>query len=362
MREKIRKITHTPRRSGNIIVIAATGLVALMGFTAMAVDYGVLVHDKNHLQRACDAAALAAAQELKKTGVAAVDDAAATAVAVSAAAQNGVTVNPADITFSNNDAAITVPARLTRNLFFARALGIATGDVAASAKAGATPVSGGFTPYVAPIGITWETYNAYKDTTSVHPLTLIRQDKEVFDLDDLVLFDFGTSNNGKSAAQMQDQLVGNDTESITLNSYQTTLNASHSSQYNHSLDGVNQLITRAATAPWYDTGSGTVKSSGLTWYQEMQQGLANYSDPRVIYIIVTPRTVISSNGTYNTQLQAFVPIYIESLSSTGQGDNTSTVINARFLPPGTALDSDGGFVPGNNGDDIVGIRIIQLLS
>jgi hypothetical protein len=147
-----------------------------------------------------------------------------------------------------------------------------------------------------------------------------------------------------------------------LNSYQTTLNASHSSQYNHSLDGVNQLITRAATAPWYDTGSGTVKSSGLTWYQEMQQGLANYSDPRVIYIIVTPRTVISSNGTYNTQLQAFVPIYIESLSSTGQGDNTSTVINARFLPPGTALDSDGGFVPGNNGDDIVGIRIIQLLS
>jgi hypothetical protein len=359
MLERILKITHPTRRSGNIILIVATAMVALMGFGAMAVDYGVLVHDKNHLQRACDAAALAAAQELRKTGVAATDDASATAMAVATAAQNGVTVNASDITFSNNDAAITVPARLTRKLFFARVLGINTGDVAASATAGATPVSGGFTPYVAPFGITWETFNAYKDTTGVHPLTLIRQNKEFFDLDDLVLFDFGTSNSGKSSAQMQDQLLGFDTESATLNSYQTTLNASHSSQYNHSFDGVNQLLTKAAGAPWYDNGSSTDKSSGLTWYQEMQQGLTDYSDPRVIYIIVTPRTEMSSNGTYNTQLQAFVPIYIDSLTSTGQGDATSTVINARFLPAGTA---NGGFVPGNNGDTITGIRIIQLLS
>ena len=32
---------------------------------------------------------------------------------------------------------------------------------------------------------------------------------------------------------------------------------------------------------------------------------------RVVYLIITPSTSNPSNGTYNTQVQGFVPVYIE---------------------------------------------------
>src|SRR3989442_8309843 len=57
------RITRTPRRA-TVVVLVAICLVVLMGFTAIAVDGGLLLHDRRSVQAAADAAALAAADNL----------------------------------------------------------------------------------------------------------------------------------------------------------------------------------------------------------------------------------------------------------------------------------------------------------
>lgn len=52
------------RRRGAIAFVVAGSMVALMGFAALAVDYGLLNADVNRLQRGCDAGALAGASKL----------------------------------------------------------------------------------------------------------------------------------------------------------------------------------------------------------------------------------------------------------------------------------------------------------
>jgi Flp pilus assembly protein TadG len=342
------------RRAGSVILMVALAMVVLMGFAAISVDYGMLVNDRNHLQRACDAAAMAAAQVLKKTGDDTADEASATTIAVDTAAQNGVVVNSSDVTFSNNSAAVTVPARLVRSLLFSRVIGIAKGNVAASATAGVTPASAGYTPYVSPIGITQSSYDAYKDTTTAHDFSFTRHNKDAFGLDDFVLYDLRPQNS-KSGSFMQDQLTGNDTEKInvydpnvgcTSTSCETSLDSNFNSEGKKFKDAISTLISRAAGAPWYDDGN-----SG--WYAKMQSGTADYSNPRVINIIVTNDYPTFDNGTTNMPILSFVPAYISSY------DNSTGLFTVQFLPPGTS--SNGGFIPGDNGDAINGVRIIQLL-
>lgn len=345
-----------------MLMLVAVTMVTLMGFSAMAVDYGLLVNDRNRLQRACDAAALAGAQELKLTGNDTTDTANATTVAIATAGQNGVTIYASDISFSHSNADITVPARLTRNLFFARVLGITTGSVAATATAGVTPTSGGYTPYVAPVGITTDTYNTYLTNTDVQTLSLIRHNKNNFEFGDFVLFDLSPSN-GKSPAKMVSQLTGGETDLVTIGSYQTALNASLKSEGAKFLGGVNTLISRAEGSPWYDCGSSqswngkscsSTPPSGLTWYQQMQQGSVSYSDPRVIYLIVSP-PVTTNPGTLNALVETFIPVYIESY------DNSTGLLSVRFLPAQSMTDGQTGFLTGTNGNAVYGARIVQLL-
>jgi uncharacterized membrane protein len=47
-----------------MLIIFALGLAVLLGFTAMAIDVGILYGDPRHLQNTADAAALAGAAEL----------------------------------------------------------------------------------------------------------------------------------------------------------------------------------------------------------------------------------------------------------------------------------------------------------
>lgn len=342
------------RRAGSVILMVALALVGLMGFAAISVDYGMLVNDRNHLQRACDAAAMAAAQQLLKTGDDAADEAAATNVAVATAQENGVTVVASDVTFSNDHAAVTVPARLTRSLLFSRVIGVTKGNVAATATAGVTPASAGYTPYVSPIGITASSYDAYNNTTTSHDLSFTRHNKDAFGVDDFVLYDLRPQNS-KSGNFMQQQLVGNDTEKIdvydpavgcTLTSCETSLDSNVHSEGKKFDSAISTLISRAAGDPWYDDGN-----SG--WYEKMQSGTADYSNPRVINIIVTNDYPTFDNGTTNMPILKFVPAYIKSY------DNSTGLLKVQFLPPATS--SNGGFIPGDNGDDINGVRIIQLL-
>src|SRR3972149_9190558 len=49
---------------GQALIMFALGLAVLLGFTAMAIDVGLLYEDRRHLQNTADAAALAGVAEL----------------------------------------------------------------------------------------------------------------------------------------------------------------------------------------------------------------------------------------------------------------------------------------------------------
>lgn len=335
------------RKTGNVIVILLLTLVPLMGFGALAVDYGVLVNDKNRLQRACDASSLAGAQELKVTGNDTTDTGNATTMAIATAAQNGVTVTSSNISFSNSNSDITVNANLTRGLFFARVLGIVNGTTAASATAGAVvpPSNYSGAPYVVPVGIVLNDYNSYKYTgpsysaTAGHTFTMIRANKQALGANDLALYDL-RQNNGKSPKKMQDQLIGADRPTVTIyngssctnTSCEQSLNASGNAQGKFYAAGLDTLIGEAAGAPWYD-GTGN-NGTNLAVYNNMVNGKTDYSNPRVINLIVT-NPQLAQNGNSNMPVLAYVPVYI--LGYTGDGKSTDLNVTFLFLPTPTDL-------------------------
>lgn len=345
------------RRSGQVIAIMSLLLVVLLGFAGLATDYGMLVMDRNRLQRACDAGALAGASQLKLTGNDSTDTQNARDLAVAVAAQNGVTVNSGEITFSGNNTAMTVPASKTRVALFGRFLGITSKPVATRATAGVASGGNTSTQYVAPIGITWETYNAYKNSTAQIPLSMVRQNKAVFTLDDFVLFDL-RDPNGKSGAHMQSQLEGTEIVPVSIGTFQTTLNAADNSQRNKLDGGLDTIFDRAAASPWSDNGSDSYNGNQTSAYQKILAGTMSRDNPRVLTIIITPSTTIPSNGTYNTEIQAFVQVYVESLDLGDKHTEDSATLNVRFLPASNS--SDGEYNSGSG--SIAGVRVVSLTS
>jgi len=345
------------RKSGNIIIVLLLTLVPIMGFGALAVDYGVLILDKTHLQCACDAASLAAAQELKKTGDDATDKDNAIKIAIATAGQNGVTITSNDVNVFDNNSRITVSANLTRGLFFARVMGIVSGNTAASATAGANGPPSNYSegPYVVPIGIVMSDYDKYKFTGTDytkygHTFTMIRFNKQALGVNDLALFDLRQSK-GKSPSKMEDQLTGADRPTVTLYNYpghtypdysegsctdtscEQSLNASGNAQGKFFTDGLDTLISEAAGSPWKD-GTGN-NGTDLTAYNNMVNGTTDYSNPRVINLIVTD-TSDSQNGNSYMPVRAYVPVYV--LGYTGDGKKSDLNVTFLFLPTQSNLD------------------------
>src|SRR5580692_822630 len=73
--------------SGSILVATALWMVFLLGILGLAIDFGHVLYVKRNLQKAADAAALAAAIELRTCG------ATTNCAAMQAAAQSALTEN-----------------------------------------------------------------------------------------------------------------------------------------------------------------------------------------------------------------------------------------------------------------------------
>ena len=351
------RTTRRSQNQGSITVVMAISMVFILGCAALSVDYGLLVADANRLQRACDAGALAGAIKLKATGVDVTDEYNAKVEAQTIARRNGVAVNFNDINVTNGTK-IHVPAATIRTFFFARAIGITEKGITRSATAGVSAGDDLSTApgsvRVAPIGISWETYLAYKDDRLLpHDLTLIRQNKEIFGLDELVLFDLRTAINSKSSAHMQDQLTGQGIQEADLGDYDTTLNAAQPSAQNHFTGGLSDLLDQSAGAPWSDSDNS---GSGVR-YNEILNGSSPRNNPRVVYLIVTPATYEPTNGTFDTQIQGFAPVYIDTYHEFTLAGERRTKISVRFLPPGTA--SDGQATP-SPATALTGVRVVSL--
>ena len=141
---KLRLLLQAIRRNerGQIIVLAGLLMTVLMGFTALAIDVGSMASDKSDLQNAADAMALAAAQDFPIPGQ----------VEVSArewATKNGVDPNEIESIHIEQQSLPSVPnPRVTVTLsrdhgfIFAKALGISSTDIEASASAIKTSFGG----------------------------------------------------------------------------------------------------------------------------------------------------------------------------------------------------------------------------
>lgn len=129
--------TGSPTRAtdGQIIVIFALGLVAMIAMVGLVLDGGSTFAQRRGEQNAADLAAMAGANEFLLSG----DKAAATVVAQTVAAQNGYTHDPAagktvNVTFEQNDVMFKVDVSAPHRNNFTGVVGMTQWQVSTTAK------------------------------------------------------------------------------------------------------------------------------------------------------------------------------------------------------------------------------------
>lgn len=130
--KKLFRLLNLTDESGAVLVVVAITMVALLGFTALAIDGGRLYSEKSQLQNALDAAVLAGAQGLKTSEERAIGN------AVGVSQRNGVPLTESDLTLTNDS--IKAVKKINIPLTFARVLGINNTVVSAKAKAVVAPL------------------------------------------------------------------------------------------------------------------------------------------------------------------------------------------------------------------------------
>lgn len=334
------------RRRGVTIVLVALMMMLLLGFAAIAVDYGVLVNDANQLQRGCDAAALQGASQLYKSGTSvtaiASDQYDARTLAVAIALRNGVVVNFNDITFPALNK-IKVPATRNRSLFFAPALGISNGVVNRSATAGRIALKG--VPRAVPLAMTTTDYYANLDGRTFEYKLINNHDTD-FVGGTVASLDLRPDNSGKSGAVFQDDLTNGYFGTIYIGQkIDNSLNADIGTQGNKLDIAMQDRITRAAAAPYYDNGSNNL-------YPNYPAG-----DPRILLLVVAlPNPYANNNPTLNAVF--FVPVYLESVRSPA---GKQEYLKMRILPTLTYNSQDPNIALDTGSAVITGPSVVSLM-
>ena len=135
---------------GTVLVLLAMAMSVLAGFTALVTDVGYQYLNEAKLANAIDSAVLAGVQELPADPRLAVEQAA------NYAGLNGVLAGEYSFQVDASNRSISGTATRQLNLFFARALGLATTQVSVSSKARIAPISS--TGGIAPFGVIKEAF------------------------------------------------------------------------------------------------------------------------------------------------------------------------------------------------------------
>lgn len=345
-----RRAGKTGRRRGGVIVIVSLSLITLLGFCALGADYGMLVSDANRLQRACDAAALAGATQLKKTGNEQVDVLLARQAAADMMAQYKVPGFDANaITFNATWNRITVPASATRNYFFGGIFKLisagspSSGRVARQAVAGRTALKG--VPGVSPLAITTTDYALYKNGAMFENI-LIDNNRLNFAPGTLTAIDLRLGGSGKSGPVFQAD-VTNGTPGTTIigQAVQSSLNADLNSQGAKLETAIQDRISRAAGAPWNDNGNTYT--------------FPNYpaDDPRIITIMVADPHLADNNNPMLTA-RFFVSVYVDRIRTPGNG---IAYLRMRILPSQTYSSDRSDIIVGDESTPFTGPSVIGLV-
>lgn len=333
------------RRRGSILPLVFGGITTLLMATALAVDYSLLLSDKNQLQRACDSAALAGAAYLQRSNNPTTNQTEARNQALLIAKQNYLTpteMTAESITFpGENNTKIRVVASRARPLFFARVLGIVKGNVGASATAAVTP--GAATPV--PIAITKVSKDSYQNTRTPHIFTLSRPQDTAFKTnyagltpyDPFTLFDL---RGGSSSPEfMERQLAGDLTSPVNpqIGDLLTTMRPSLGTLAANFKDAISLRLQKAAGVPWLDPPSSLLPASSAwqlvgTRYNDVLTGNIAPKNPRIVRFVVLNELNAPANGGDDVPIVDFAPAYIHSVQDAPGGGLTFT---ATFLPAGT---------------------------
>lgn len=141
--------------AGNIALLSALILTALLGFSAIATDMALLYAEKSNLQNAVDASALAGAQELPYHPEEAVF------TAMQYGNENGITLSTAEVRTNNKEIYISTEKNVSLHL--ARILGIDSQLVTASARAAVLPAH--TLVGAVPLSITMQDFNYGEEYT-----------------------------------------------------------------------------------------------------------------------------------------------------------------------------------------------------
>jgi Flp pilus assembly protein TadG len=340
------------RRGGTVILISAFAIISLLGFSALAVDYGLMVNDANRLQRACDASALAGATKLKQTGVDATDVYNAQVAIIATMKENGFpNYNWANLQFNaplNNR--VTVPASTTRNYFFGGVFRLINANSATSSQisrravAGRTALRG--VPRVSPLAITTIDYEAHKLGDSFTN-RLINNHESNFIPTTLTALDLRIDNSAKSPELWQEELTyGTDRTTIIGEQINSAINANLGNQGKRLEDAMNDRITRAAAPPWNDNGST------YTWPNIPSD------NPRIVTLMVADPNLADNNNPMLTA-RFFISVYVENVRYVpGQG---TAFLTMRILPSSSYSSDDTGIILGGDNDAITGPSVVRLM-
>jgi Flp pilus assembly protein TadG len=176
MRKDLRLRGAPANQRGAVTVVVAVSMVVLLGFAALAVDYGYLAYSQRRLQSATDAAALAGAVDLwTQSWTTVVTNAQAfTAgqgntmpggVSPASATITGLTLSSVTLPYKQAVSGyngIKVTQQATVPLFFAKALGLKSQTISATSQAGA---GGGAAPALYNVMIILDTTRSMSTTT-----------------------------------------------------------------------------------------------------------------------------------------------------------------------------------------------------
>ncbi len=131
--------TRNSKEGGQMLVLFVLALGVLMGFVAMTVDVGMILHERRSLQNGADAAALAGVQELPDSPSVAIAKALEWAERHGFSAENGATIT-VNTPYQEDPDSIEVIIEEDQPFLFATALGL--NSIGVSARAVATVGSG----------------------------------------------------------------------------------------------------------------------------------------------------------------------------------------------------------------------------
>jgi len=327
---------------------------------ALAVDYGMLNADANRVQRGCDAAALAGAAKLKKTGTTAAADATDTATArteaIFVAAQNGITVTASDVTFADNNTRVRVRSSYLRRFMFAPILQINSRTVIRAATAEVAPINS--LKGAVPLVITMTDYNTYLSGTPFWVQLERMQNGDGFQsapsnaalgksMGEAVAVDTDPNNNGKSPSWWEDGVkygTDNETKLGVDYSSDTAINANLGNQ-SRRLEDAMEDATDARMRRAADLGYAINTTD--SYYPSYPASAA----PRIFTIMVADEQgSVSGNNFIN--IKKFATVFLSDVANSGGGSSSRTQMQLRILPSTGASSDDPdtgvGYPPGTS--------------